>query len=91
MTAPWLTLTGILALGLLYVVAPIVIDAFIRFRRRRIVRCPETGLGAEIALDARHAALTAIPGPPRMRVTACSLWPEREGCAQACVTPAGTR
>jgi hypothetical protein len=91
MSTPWTTLVGIAALALCYVIAPIVLDAFARFRRRRMVRCPATGLGAEIALDARHAALTAIPGPPQARVAACSLWPERQGCAQACLAAAGTR
>jgi hypothetical protein len=88
MAAPWITLAGIAALALGYVIAPIVADVFFRFRGRRTVRCPETGLAAEVEIDARHAALTAVPGPPEVRVAACSFWPERGACEQACLTHA---
>jgi hypothetical protein len=86
-----MTLVAIGGLALGYVIAPIVADVFSRFRRPRLVRCPETGLTAEVAIDARHAAFTAVPGPPDLRVTGCSLWPEREDCAQRCVAPAAAR
>jgi hypothetical protein len=88
MTAPLTTLIAIAALGLVYVVVPIVGDVFFRFRRRRMVRCPATGLTAEIAIDARHAALTAVPGPPEVRVARCSLWPDRGDCEQKCLAAA---
>jgi hypothetical protein len=54
------------------------------------VRCPETGIAAEIEVDARHAALTALGGTPDVRVAECTLWPGRAGCAEACAreTPA---
>ena len=84
MAAPWITLPAMAALALVYVVAPIMAEAFFRFRGKRTVRCPETGLTAEVAIDARHAALSAVPGPPKVRVAACSLWPDRAGCAQRC-------
>jgi hypothetical protein len=87
MGTPWIILTAIGALALGYVVVPVTIDAFLRFRRHRIVRCPETGLLATVGLDARHAALTAVPGPPDVRVAACSLWPEKRGCEERCVAP----
>jgi hypothetical protein len=88
MDTPWTVFIAITALALGYVVGPVMLDVFSRFRRRRIVRCPETGLLADVAVDARRAALTAVPGPSDVRVVTCSLWPEREGCAQRCVTPA---
>jgi hypothetical protein len=91
MNAPWTTLAAIAALALVYVIAPIVADAFDRFRRTRTVGCPETGLAAEVDMDAWHAALTAVPGPPDARVAACSLWPARTGCAQKCVAQAAAR
>ena len=84
MTAPWITLAAMAVLALGYVFAPIAADVFFRFRGRRAVRCPETGVTAEVEVDARHAALSAIPGPPEVRVTACSLWPDRAGCEQKC-------
>ena len=85
MAAPWITLAAIAALGLGYVIAPIVAGVFFRFRGRRAVRCPETGLMTELEIDARHAALTAVPGPPDMRVADCSLWPDRQHCDQRCI------
>jgi hypothetical protein len=91
MGAPWITLMGIVALALGYVIAPIVADVFFRFRGRRTVRCPETGLAADVEIDARHAALTAVPGPPEVRLTGCSLWPDRANCEQECVAHAATR
>ena len=85
MGTPWIILTAIVALAIGYVLVPVMIDALLRFRRSRLVRCPETGLLATVALDARHAALTAVPGPPDVRVADCSLWPEKSGCEERCV------
>jgi hypothetical protein len=87
MSAVWVLLLAIGTLAVAYVLVPIVADAFVRHRRKRTLRCPETGLVAEVQVDARHAALTAIPGPPEVRVQDCSLWPDQHGCAQRCVTP----
>src|SRR5262245_28582787 len=84
MAAPWITLAAMAALALGYVVAPIMAEAFFHVRGRRTVRCPETGLTAEMEIDARRAALSAVPGPPKARVAKCSLWPDRAGCAQRC-------
>lgn len=88
MDYPWTVPIAITALALGFVVGPVMLDAFSRFRRRRIVRCPETGLLADVAVDAPRAGLTAVPGPSDVRVVKCSLWPAREGCAQRCVAPA---
>src|SRR5262245_38424002 len=84
MAAPWITLAAMAALALGYVFAPVMVGDFFEFRGRRTVRCPETGLTAAVEIDARHAALSAVPGPPKVRVAACSLWPDRAGCAQRC-------
>jgi hypothetical protein len=86
MTMPWLTLFGIVAIGVFYVLMPIFMGVYTRYRRTRWIRCPETAGPAKIGVDAFHAAVTAIPGPPHVRVVECSLWPERAGCAQSCVT-----
>ena len=87
MTGPWTLLLAILGTSLLYVLAPIVAGVFARYRKPRIVRCPETGEAVFMRIDARHAAATSVPGPPDIRVAACSRWPEREDCDQACVAP----
>ena len=51
----------------------------------QIVRCPETGQQVRVRLDATLAAMTAFPGPSKLLVTECELWPDRQFCDQACV------
>lgn len=85
MTGPWILLLAILGTAIFYVLVPIGAEVFARYRNPRIVRCPETGRTAEIRIDARHAATTAVPGPPEVRVVECSRWPDRKGCDEACV------
>ena len=85
MGTPWMILAAIAALAVGYVVAPAMIDAFLRLRRPRTVRCPETGLLASVSIAAGRAALTSVPGPPTVEVATCSLWPERRGCEEKCV------
>lgn len=56
-----------------------------RFRDKRTVVCPETQAGATVQGDALGAAATAMYGDPRLRLVACSRWPQRRGCGQECV------
>ena len=79
------TLMLIAAIGVLFVVLPVAADAFFRFRRKRAVTCPRTGMTAGVAIDAWHAAVTAVPGPPRLHMTDCSLWPKHADCARDCI------
>jgi len=74
------------AIGFFYVVVPVALAVNRRFRGPRTVVCPETGGAAEIELDAWHAAVTAMPGPPRLHVAACTRWPERARCRETCLT-----
>lgn len=85
MTAPWIVLAAIVGVGLVYVLLPTVLEAFLRFRAKRQIRCPETGTEAAVGVDARLAAVTEPFGSPLLRVRSCSFWPERDGCAQTCV------
>ena len=77
----------VLGLGILYVVIQVIVDAYRKFRRPQTVVCPEEGREAHIELSAGKAALSAAYGEPKVEVSDCSLWPEREGCAQRCVHP----
>jgi hypothetical protein len=63
--------------------------AFSRFPGRRNVLCPETGRFATIRIRALRAAATSLLDDPRLRVSDCSQWPERQGCAQRCISPPG--
>jgi hypothetical protein len=76
----------IAAIGVVFVVLPIAMEVYFRYRRPRIVACPETGLAEEVQVDAWHAAVTAVPGPPRLYVAECSRWAtKRGGCMQRCL------
>ncbi len=57
-----------------------------RYRGARVVTCPETQHPVGVALDARHASLTAPGKPAALRLSACSRWPERAGCGQECLS-----
>ena len=51
----------------------------------REITCPEANHFATIELDARHAVAMQALGETDQRVKSCTLWPERQGCQQACV------
>jgi hypothetical protein len=85
MTNLWMALPWIVAAAVLIVIAPVVTTVYLRYRKRQTVRCPQTGTDATVEVDARHAARTAFPGPPDVRVKTCSHWPDLEGCDEACV------
>lgn len=81
-----LMLIGVIVLfGLLFVVVPVVFDAYQRFRQRKVMTCPETGGFAEVVLNKRLAALGAAFGKSWLRVGNCSLWPGKRGCDEKCV------
>lgn len=51
----------------------------------RLVACPENQQAAAVNIDLRHAAATAIDGPPKLRLCHCTQWPERAHCGQPCL------
>ena len=85
MNGPLLLILLIVATGLLFVVAPVVIDIYVRYRDGKVLNCPESRGDAEVALNTRRAALAAAFGKRVLRVKSCSLWPGRKGCAEKCV------
>lgn len=89
MSEPSVVLAGIVVIGIGYVLLPVAVDAFLRYRGKRPVRCPQTGARAEVELDARAAALAAMFTHPDPRVGRCSEWPQRKGCQQGCVSELG--
>ena len=60
------------------------IGLYVRYRGKRIVTCPETRLPVGAEINAALAAGTWLVTQPRFVITACSRWPERAGCDQAC-------
>ena len=68
----------LLAMGVLFA------GLYVRYRGKRIVTCPETNAPVGAEINAALAAGTWMVTQPRFVVTACSRWPERAGCDQAC-------
>jgi hypothetical protein len=85
MKIPLITMSAIIALAVLFVLLPVVVHAFQRYRKKRVLRCPETGGLAEVDIDAPRAAFSSAFGKPLLRVKNCSLWPKRKGCGEDCV------
>ena len=61
-------------------------SAWLKYRGRMAITCPENQKPAGVSVDARHAAATAVGGIPALRLSDCSRWPERAGCGQQCLS-----
>ena len=59
--------------------------AYVRYRGKRVITCPETEQYAAVDLDAPHAAVTCLWKGPDLRLSSCTRWPERRDCAQDCI------
>jgi len=59
--------------------------AWLAYRGKRVISCPENHTPASVSLDVRHAVASAFRGEPDLRLSACSRWPERSGCGQDCL------
>jgi len=55
------------------------VGPWLKFRGRRVVRCPENLRPAGVTVDAWHAA-------GGLRLSTCSRWPEKVGCGQQCLS-----
>ncbi len=85
METVWVLIAAVILLGFFYVLVPLVINTFQRYRRKRVFRCPETGLLVEVEIDAQQSALSSPFGKPLLRVKNCTLWPEKENCHMECL------
>jgi hypothetical protein len=79
----YLVVAVAVGVGLAFLIQALV-RAYLRYRGKRVVTCPETEQYAAVHVDAMHAAVTSLSGVPELRLTSCSRWPEREGCPQDC-------
>ena len=70
--------------GVLLALVATFLTLYFRYRGKRIVTCPETHEPVSARINAALAAGTWIASQPRFVLTACSRWPERAGCDQAC-------
>jgi len=46
--------------------------------------CPETMKSATVEVNGKHAARTRFAGHEELQIAACSRWPDRRECDQAC-------
>lgn len=74
-----------IAVILLALAAWRLVGAWLKYRGRMVITCPENQKPAGVSLDAGHAASTGLTGAPDFRLAACSRWPEHAGCGQECL------
>jgi hypothetical protein len=80
-----LLIIGVAALGTYFVIAPVMVDTYRRYRRRKTIICPDTGQISEVELKAGTACVISALGKEWVRVKWCSLWPRKKDCRQECV------
>lgn len=84
MTFPFIMLAFAALAAVVAVVffVPVLRDA----HAERLVACPETERPAAVTLDGSRALLAQVRREPgRLRLAACSRWPEKAGCGQECL------
>jgi hypothetical protein len=75
-----------LALGLTIFMSIRGVQAYFEARGKRLVSCPENQCTAAVELDARKAGLKAFRGGTYHCLQDCSRWPEKQDCAQDCLS-----
>ncbi len=80
---PLLLIAAVMMLGLLFVLLPVALHTYQRFRHRKVITCPDAHRLAEVTLKAGRAGFMATLGKKSLlRVKGCSLWPKKKGCAE---------
>jgi hypothetical protein len=80
----WIILPALAALAAVYVLMPVALTTYSRYRRQLNLRCPVTGEEAGLYFEPGRAALSSCWGRPSLSVRNCSLWPARRDCARVC-------
>jgi hypothetical protein len=57
-----------------------------RYAGARAVTCPENHQQVAVTLDAMHAAISGLGGPPDLRLADCTRWPEKWRCDRGCIS-----
>lgn len=75
-----------LALAVAYLIVRAVAGVYWKYRGDHVVKCPENQRPAGVHVDLRNAAKAALHGSHDIRLDACSRWPEKQNCGQACLS-----
>lgn len=68
MYTPLITIAAMVAVGILFVLAPVAIDTYRRCRNRKVLICPENHNSAEVELKAGRAGLMSALGKSKLAV-----------------------
>lgn len=60
-----------------------------RYRGKMLFTCPETGKTACVKVAIADAARSSLTGSPKIHLSECSRWPERQNCGQECLSQLG--
>jgi hypothetical protein len=74
-------LVGAVAVGL-----TVAVRAYMKYRGKRVITCPETQHPAAVHVNAGNAAREAVFGKQDIHLDQCSRWPERQNCGQDCLS-----
>ena len=61
------------------------IRAYLTFRGKRVITCPESHTSESVEVAASEAGVGAFLCEPTLRLRECSRWPERQDCGQECL------
>jgi hypothetical protein len=84
MYAPLATVSVIIATAIFLLLA-LALDTYRRYRKRKVIICPENQNFAEVNIKAGRAGLMTAFGRSKLSVGWCSRWPQKRGCAEGCV------
>jgi hypothetical protein len=85
MYAPLVTISAVLATGIILVLAPVAFATYRQYRNRKVIICPDNQNFAEVDVKAGRAGLLAAFGRSKLTVKWCSRWPQKRGCAEGCL------
>lgn len=75
----------LVVLAALVVGGAVLFRAWLGWREKRLITCPENEKPAAVRVAAAQATLGALSGHQALALSECSRWPEMQGCGQECL------
>lgn len=85
MTVVFYLIGTLVVVAVLYFALRRPVREYFAVRGDRVVTCPDNNQTVAVRVDATHAAWSAAAGHEEFRLEACSRWPVKDGCGQACL------